>query len=264
MAQFGGGINQGSLRTMATQAIQRIIRQKDEIRRTVPRVVSPPVVRPPVVNKPRRISVPVAKPVISLPPERAVPSLGQLTGGKPTEFFTAKPSPRGSPPARRPKPRPDPIDAIATKKEPDVSLHKSLLKSIGSGISGGISNRISGQKAMIALPAAAAAAGRVLPAIGRVLGSRTAAALGTGAVLGNLFGGGGADGCPSGYHPAKDGSGRCVRNRRMNYGNARAARRSVRRLKGARKLLQDIEKMMPRRKAVSRRPQHHHHPAQGG
>jgi hypothetical protein len=35
--------------------------------------------------------------------------------------------------------------------------------------------------------------------------------------------------CPPGYHAAKDGSGRCVRNRRMNPGNARALRRSIRR-----------------------------------
>ena len=42
--------------------------------------------------------------------------------------------------------------------------------------------------------------------------------------------------CPSGYHPAKDGSGRCVRNRRMNVANARALRRSMRRVKGFEKL----------------------------
>lgn len=42
--------------------------------------------------------------------------------------------------------------------------------------------------------------------------------------------------CPSGYHPAKDGSGRCVRNRRMNVANPRALRRSLRRVKGFEKL----------------------------
>jgi len=42
--------------------------------------------------------------------------------------------------------------------------------------------------------------------------------------------------CPSGYHPAKDGSGRCVRNRRMNIANPRALRRSLRRVKGFEKL----------------------------
>ncbi len=42
--------------------------------------------------------------------------------------------------------------------------------------------------------------------------------------------------CPSGYHPAKDGSGRCVRNRRMNVANPRALRRSMRRVKGFEKL----------------------------
>ena len=54
-------------------------------------------------------------------------------------------------------------------------------------------------------------------------------------------------GCPAGYHPAKDGSGRCVRNRRMNVCNMRAASRAARRLKGARKALQRIERAMPRR-----------------
>jgi len=42
--------------------------------------------------------------------------------------------------------------------------------------------------------------------------------------------------CPSGYHPAKDGSGKCVRNRRMDVCNPRALRRSIRRLQGFEKL----------------------------
>jgi len=147
-----------------------------------------------------------------------------------------------------------------------VSLHKSILKGIGGGLSSGISSRIQSKIApgIIAAPVIASAAGRVLPAIGRVLGSRTVAAGATGIGIGSLFGGGGAAVCPSGEHLAKDGSGRCVRNRRMNFGNARAARRSVRRLKGARKLLRDIEKMMPTKTRARRQPTHHHHPAAGG
>ena len=42
--------------------------------------------------------------------------------------------------------------------------------------------------------------------------------------------------CPSGYHFAKDGSGRMVRNRRMNVANPRALRRSMRRVQGFEKL----------------------------
>ena len=42
--------------------------------------------------------------------------------------------------------------------------------------------------------------------------------------------------CPRGFHLAKDGSGRCVRNRRMNVANPRALRRSMRRLQGFEKL----------------------------
>jgi len=38
--------------------------------------------------------------------------------------------------------------------------------------------------------------------------------------------------CPSGTHPAKDGTGRCVTNRRMNPTNPRALRRSIRRIEG--------------------------------
>jgi len=42
--------------------------------------------------------------------------------------------------------------------------------------------------------------------------------------------------CPSGYHLAKDGSGRMVRNRRMNIANPRALRRAMRRVQGFEKL----------------------------
>jgi len=44
--------------------------------------------------------------------------------------------------------------------------------------------------------------------------------------------------CPSGYHLAKDGTGRCVRNRSMNVANPRALRRSLRRVAGFGKLAQ--------------------------
>jgi len=45
-----------------------------------------------------------------------------------------------------------------------------------------------------------------------------------------------AGGCPTGYHLAKDGSGRWVRNRRMNIANPRALRRAMRRVQGFEKL----------------------------
>ena len=41
---------------------------------------------------------------------------------------------------------------------------------------------------------------------------------------------------PVGYHEAKDGSGRFVRNRRMNIANPRALRRAMRRVQGFEKL----------------------------
>ncbi len=54
---------------------------------------------------------------------------------------------------------------------------------------------------------------------------------------GVLPGGGRGGACaPSGYHFAKDGSGRLVRNRRMNIANPRALRRAMRRVQGFEKL----------------------------
>lgn len=123
-----------------------------------------------------------------------------------------------------------------------------------------------------ALPALGGAIGRAAPAIGRAAGTvfrgatgRAATAAGLGVALGASLGGGGAGGnpCASGWHLNKqDGVGGpagtyCVRNRRMNVGNARAARRSVRRLKGSRKLLRDIEKMMPTKTRARRAPAGH-------
>ncbi len=55
-------------------------------------------------------------------------------------------------------------------------------------------------------------------------------------------GGRGGQGVPSGYHFAKDGSGRLVRNRRMNVANPRALRRSMRRLDGFEKLARRVLK----------------------
>jgi len=50
--------------------------------------------------------------------------------------------------------------------------------------------------------------------------------------------GGGIEGfgAPRGYHLAKDGSGKLVRNRRMNIANPRALRRAMRRVQGFEKL----------------------------
>jgi len=109
------------------------------------------------------------------------------------------------------------------------------------------------------------AAGPLIRAGTRALGGR-AGAVGVGAVGAATLIGGAPDEvgrCPVGFHLNKqDGVGGpafsyCVRNRRMNVGNARAARRSVRRLKGARKLLKDIEKMMPSKPRARRLPAPH-------
>lgn len=66
--------------------------------------------------------------------------------------------------------------------------------------------------------------------------------------------------CPMGFHLDKRTRSRCVRNRRMNPLNGRAATRAIRRIKGARKMLQKIERQLPRAKSrtAPRRPHHHH------
>jgi hypothetical protein len=64
--------------------------------------------------------------------------------------------------------------------------------------------------------------------------------------------------CPAGWHLDKKTRSRCVRNRRMNPLNGRAATRAIRRIKGARKMLQKIERQLPRtRSRGSTRPARH-------
>ena len=58
---------------------------------------------------------------------------------------------------------------------------------------------------------------------------------------------------PSGYHFAKDGSGRIVRNRRMNVANPRALRRSMRRVQGFEKLARRTITFTRRTKMKKRR-----------
>ncbi len=112
-------------------------------------------------------------------------------------------------------------------------------------------------------------AGPVVGRVGRILSSRGALAGSVGALAVTQVGGPPDESgrCPVGFHLNKQegvgGPARtyCVRNRRMNVGNSRAARRSVRRLKGAHKLLKDIEKMMPTRRAARRAAHAPHLPA---
>jgi len=76
----------------------------------------------------------------------------------------------------------------------------------------------------------------------------------TAAGAGVLPGGGRGGACPAaGYHWAKDGSGRMVRNRRMNVANPRAARRAMRRMQGFEKLAKRVinfnKRVRPARKS---------------
>jgi len=57
---------------------------------------------------------------------------------------------------------------------------------------------------------------------------------------------------PVGYHQAKDGSGRFVRNRRMNIANPRALRRAMRRVQGFEKLAKRTIRFTRRTKMKTR------------
>lgn len=82
----------------------------------------------------------------------------------------------------------------------------------------------------IAFPGGTQIVGGLVPGQGRL---PPFTATGAGVLPG---GGRGSGMVPSGYHFAKDGSGRLVRNRRMNIANPRALRRAMRRVQGFEKL----------------------------
>jgi len=70
---------------------------------------------------------------------------------------------------------------------------------------------------------------------------------------GVLPGGGRGEVMPAGWHYAKDGSGKIVRNRRMNVANPRALRRSMRRVQGFEKLAKRTIQFTRRVKMKKRR-----------
>jgi len=95
-----------------------------------------------------------------------------------------------------------------------------------------------------------------IPAITRVIGAAVRSPAGR-AVVGTAAVAGVAD-------IVFDEFGNPVRRkrRRMNYGNAKATKRAIRRIKGSQKMLKDIEKLLPRRSAPRRRrdlPEGHTH-----
>jgi len=167
--------------------------------------------------------------------------------------------------------RPLPPDInVPTPGAPQVSIHRELLGIARERILGAARGRVGGpsggarQASMIALPAPVLAAGGRIAAGGVRRVARAVGLFAAGAQVGSFFARNDDGSCPVGTHPIKqDGvhgpaGSYCVRNRRMNVGNARAARRSVARLKGTRKLLRNIEKMMPTRTTRRRAPAVHH------
>lgn len=119
---------------------------------------------------------------------------------------------------------------------------------IGGGFAGEeISRAIRGGPPAVRLPP-------LPPGLGRPLGRQVGpprggvpSPFGRGVEIGGMIGQAAA--CPAGFHLAKDGSGRCVRNRRMNPLNPRAARRAIRRIKGAMKMLRQIERQLPKQRS---------------
>lgn len=118
-------------------------------------------------------------------------------------------------------------------------------------IFGGRQQPTFGGGALPALPPGLSRPTRLPRITGRI--PTSLAAGGPGVRIGGLMG---AVACPPGFHPAKDGSGRCVRNRRMNVLNHKAAMRAIRRIKGARKMLQRIERSLPKQRTTRRVPGH--------
>ena len=116
------------------------------------------------------------------------------------------------------------------------SIWKVAKPVIGAAIGGPVGAAIVGGTAGVALGKSlvpvtgAPPAPPSMPGVGMI--QPVVAGITQGVLAGRAMGGV----CPSGYHPAKDGSGRCVRNRRMNVANPRALRRSMRRVKGFEKL----------------------------
>ncbi len=132
-----------------------------------------------------------------------------------------------------------------------------LAKGGTKSVKAGLPSIISGAGRIIAGASGAGAGRSALPSIG---GGVVGGIIGD--TIGDLFEGGAvAPGavCPAGYHPAKDGSGRCVKNRRMNPLNPRAFRRALRRMKGAKKFAAEVERAFPKRRRRSRTVPHHHH-----
>jgi hypothetical protein len=135
--------------------------------------------------------------------------------------------------------------AIAARQRAQLTAGRTVVNVPGgTGFTRPTTAGVAGMSLLSRLPAIGSRIGQVLSRPGVQLGG-TAAAIGAGLVLG-----------PDGQPVRK--------RRRMNFGNAKAARRAIRRIKGTRKLLQDIEKQLPRRTVRSRAKTHHHHPAAGG
>lgn len=132
----------------------------------------------------------------------------------------------------------------AVSKVPLLGAALKAVPGIGTAITAGTLatsayKALSASKAVVPVATSAAKGLSTLTKVG--IG--TAVAGGTAAAVSHFANTGQV---PAGYHVSRR-TGNIVRNRRMNVGNAKAARRAVRRIKGVRKLLMKIEREMPHR-----------------
>lgn len=123
-----------------------------------------------------------------------------------------------------------PVQSPRVRATPAMYTTQSLPSRPGAGII----------PAMSRVPQAAQ---KLLPEVGGAI---------AGYAAGSLMAGDGNGACPVGFHLDKKTRSRCVRNRRMNPLNGRAASRAIRRIKGARKMLQKIERQLPKQRASGR------------
>lgn len=137
---------------------------------------------------------------------------------------------------------------------------KPLAPTVIAAVGGGAAGELAGQvlfptqqgRGLPALPSVPIGGGALTTVpLPRIRGTPRAAGLGLGLPRGALpLVGPGV--CPAGYHPNKTDRSYCVRNRRMNVLNGRAATRAIRRVRGARKMLMKIERQLPRPRTTRR------------
>lgn len=178
----------------------------------------------------RRATAPIAPQATKFP-------LGMISTTA-TPKATVVPSPVATGPTPAAPPKPSNVDT-------GVRFRQALPAELTPGAPGVIDVSKSITSAGVAQMSLVSIAGKLAQRIPQIL--RNPTIQGT---IGGLAGGAIA-GLPALTGPT-NGNGEKKKYRRMNYGNAKAARRAIRRIKGVRKMLQDIERQLPRKQVRAR------------